>query len=176
MRRLLLLRHAKAERAAPAGGRDRDRLLAPIGRDDAKRLGTYLLRHDFLPDLVVVSSAARTRATWELAAAAFPAVRPVIYDDRLYDAAAQTLLEIFRETEDRVGTLLVIGHNPGLHEVATHLIASGDLEARQRINEDFPPAGLAAIDFALDGWSRLHPHAGRLERFISPRSLATATD
>ncbi len=176
MRRLLLLRHAKAERAAPAGGRDRDRLLAPIGRDDASRLGTYLVRHDFRPDLVVVSTAARTRETWDLAAAAFPAAPPTIYDDRVYDASPETLLGIFHETDKQVGTLLVVGHNPGLHEVATLLIASGDLEARQRINEDFPTAGLAVVDFALDGWSRLHPHAGRLERFISPRSLATATD
>jgi phosphohistidine phosphatase len=100
----------------------------------------------------------------------------VVYDDRLYDATPETLLDVFHETDEKVGTLLLVGHNPGLHEVATLLIASGDLEARQRINEDFPPAGLAVVDFALDGWGRLHPHAGRLERFISPRSLATATD
>ena len=70
MRRLLLLRHAKAEKAQP-GERDHERKLAARGRDDAPQLGTYLVRHGLVPDLVVVSTAARARETWELAAAAF---------------------------------------------------------------------------------------------------------
>jgi len=75
-----------------------------------------------------------------------------------------------------VHTLLVVGHNPGLQDLATMLIASGDVEARQRLKEKFPTSGLVVIDFALDDWSRVHAHAGRLDHFISPRSLAAATD
>jgi phosphohistidine phosphatase len=70
----------------------------------------------------------------------------------------------------------MVGHNPGLGELAALLIASGEVEARQRLIEKFPTAGLAVIDFALDDWAKLHPRAGRLDRFVVPRTLETATD
>jgi phosphohistidine phosphatase len=73
-----------------------------------------------------------------------------------------------------VRTLMLIGHNPGLHDVARLLIASGDVEARERLNEGLPTAGLAVIEFAAESWRKVHPHGGRLERFVSPRSLADA--
>ena len=71
---------------------------------------------------------------------------------------------------------MVIGHNPGLHEVARILIAAGDVEARKRLSEGLPTAGLAVIDFAGEDWRKLHPDGGRLERFVTPRSLRAATD
>jgi phosphohistidine phosphatase len=175
MRRLLLLRHAKAERPEP-GQEDYDRVLQERGRSDAALVGTYLVRHEFVPDAVLVSPAARTRETWEVAAAAFPRSPAVTFDERIYNASAQTLLQVVKEAGRRVSTLLVIGHNPGLHELGTLLVGVGDLEARQRFNEQFPTAALAVIDFALDAWSKLHPAAGRLERFVRPRKLAAATD
>ena len=73
-------------------------------------------------------------------------------------------------------SLLLVGHNPGLAELAALLIASGDVEARQRLIEKFPTAGLAVIDFALDDWGKLHPRGGRLDRFVVPRTLETETD
>ena len=72
--------------------------------------------------------------------------------------------------------LLVVGHNPGLHDLAVSLIASGDVEARERVNEKLPTSGLVVIDLAFDDWSRLHPNAGRIERFVSPRLIEEATD
>jgi phosphohistidine phosphatase len=79
-----------------------------------------------------------------------------------------------KATAPAVRTLLVIGHNPGLHDVARLLIASGDVEARERLNEGLPTAGLVVIDFAGKAWSKLHPRGGRIERFVSPRLLAEA--
>ena len=76
----------------------------------------------------------------------------------------------------RRAPLLVVGHNPGLHETARLLIASGDVEARERLNEGLPTSGLAVIDFAGRDWEKLHPHSGRLERFVTPRLLKAATD
>ena len=175
MRRLLLLRHAKAERLQQ-GGRDRDRVLTDRGRDDAARVGAFLVRHALVPDLVVVSPAARTRETWDFAAAAFADGPAAVHDDHIYEAGSQALLDAIKETDSRVATLLLVGHNPGMHELARLLIASGDLEARQRLNEDFPTAALAVIDFALRNWSRLHPQSGRLDRFVDRHSLAAATD
>jgi len=175
MLRLLLLRHAKAERSKP-GGRDMERVLTERGRGDAAKIGAYLVHHALLPDLVVVSTAARTRETWTLAAAALPRKAPVRHEERLYEAGPHGILKIITDAEPDVGTLLVVGHNPGLQELAVQLVASGSAEVRQRLTEEFPTASLVVIDFAIDDWRRLHPRSGRLIRFVTPKSLAAATD
>jgi phosphohistidine phosphatase len=175
MRRLLLLRHAKSERGHP-GGRDHDRVLAARGREQAPMLGAYMVRHGLIPERAIVSTAARTRETWKLVSASFPKSPKAIFDERIYEAAPAAIITAVKECGTDVHTLLVVGHNPGLQDLAALLIASGDVEARQRLNEKFPTGALVVIDFALDDWTRLHVHAGRLDHFVSPRSLAEATD
>ena len=94
MRRLLLLRHAKTERAAP-GQRDRDRKLTERGRTDAPVIGAYLVRHDFVPDLAIVSPATRAAETWALVAASLANTSPrVVNDERIYNAAPETLIDL----------------------------------------------------------------------------------
>ena len=174
MRRLLLLRHAKTERAEP-GERDRDRKLMARGRADAPVIGAYMARHRLAPDFVLVSPVTRAEETWALVAAALGKPPRVARDARIYNASPQTLIEVIGETRD-ARALLVVGHNPGLHDLAVQLIASGDVEARERINEKLPTSGLVVIEFPYDDWSRLHRSSGRLERFVSPRLIAEATD
>jgi phosphohistidine phosphatase len=173
MRRLLLLRHAKAEKSAPGGG-DFDRTLASRGREEAPKIGVYMAHHGLQPDLVIVSPARRARETWELVAAAFPTAPPVVWEERLYNAEVGMILTLVREAKPP--TLLLVGHNPGLHDFARLMIAAGDVDARERLNEDFPTAGLLVIDFAFADWGKLHAHSGRLDRFVSPQLLTTATD
>jgi phosphohistidine phosphatase len=175
MRRLLLLRHAKAERLPP-GGRDLDRVLAERGRADGKTLGGYLARHRPIPDRAVVSTSARTRETWALIAAAFAKAPPVHLEERLYDASPLAILEVVKQTADDIGTLLVIGHNPGLQELAAMLTASGNIEARERLGREFPTSALATIAFAAANWSDVHVRGGRLEHFVTPEWLETAGD
>jgi phosphohistidine phosphatase len=175
MRRLLLLRHAKAERSRP-GERDHERALAARGRGDAPKLGAYMVRHAFMPDLVLVSTSARTRETWDLAATVFEDVPPVKYDERIYEAGPHAILKVVNETGPQVGTLLVVGHNPGIQELAMLLVAVSDSDALLRLREEFPTASLALINFMVDDWSRLHPRTGRLEHFVTPKTLAVATD
>lgn len=175
MRRLLLLRHAKSDRTRP-GGHDHDRVLSARGREDAPKLGAFMVRHALIPERAIVSTARRARETWDLVASAIAKSPSADFDERIYEAAPQAILKVVKECDSKVHTLLIVGHNPGLQELASLLVASGNLEARQQLNEKFPTAGLAVIDFALDDWSRLHAHAGRLDHFVSPRSLAAATD
>jgi phosphohistidine phosphatase len=175
MRRLMLLRHAKSDRSAP-GAVDRDRPLEPRGKEAAPRIGAYMARHGLVPDRVLCSTARRTHDTWTLVAAAFSKPPSVKFEERVYDASATSILDLVRETAEDVHSLLVIGHNPGLQDLAGLLIASGDVEIRERLREKFPTAGLAVIDFPLDDWRKLHRRAGRLDRFVTPRSLADATD
>ena len=93
---------------------------------------------------------------------------------RLYNAGADAIIALVKGTAPTVRTLLVVGHNPGLQDAARRLIASGDVETRKRLDEGLPTSGLAVIDFAGKDWRKLHPHGGRLERLVSPRSLAEA--
>jgi phosphohistidine phosphatase len=173
VRRLLLLRHAKTERPQP-GERDRDRRLTERGRLDAPIIGAYLARHGLVPDLVVISPATRTLETWELVAALGKMPR-LMQDERIYNAGTDTLVELIRETGD-VPALLVVGHNPGLHDLAHQLIGSGDVTARECLNEKLPTSGLVVIDLAFDDWSKLHDGASRLERFVSPRLIGVDSD
>src|SRR6266850_6833709 len=175
MRRILLLRHAKSD-WSEAGMDDHDRRLSPRGREAAPKIGTYLARHRLVPDRVLCSTARRARETWELVAAELPAPPAVGYEDLLYNAKSATILDVLRDAPAGLRAVMVVGHNPGLQELATLLIASGDLDHRERLREKFPTAGLAVIDFKVDSWSKLHPHSVRRERFVVPRTLAAATD
>ncbi len=174
MSRLLLLRHAKTERPEP-GTRDRDRKLTARGRSDAPLIGAYMARHRLVPDLALVSPATRAGETWALVAAAFKKAPRVVQDPRIYNASTETLIELISKTKD-APTLLIVGHNPGLHDLAVQLIASRDVEARRRINEKLPTSGFVVIEFTFDDWSRLRRGSGQLDRFVSPRLIAEATD
>ena len=175
MRRLLLLRHAKAERSEP-GTKDHSRVLIDRGRKDAAKIGAYMAAHALVPDRVLLSPAARTQETWKYAATAFHPAPAATSAERLYDATPHVILAVIKDTPAFAHTLLVVGHNPGLHELALMLIASGDIDARERLGEKLPTSGLVIIDFAFDNWSKLHPQSGRLARFVSPKSLEAAAN
>jgi len=172
--RLMLLRHAKSEKAEP-GMRDRDRRLNGRGRNDAARIAAHMVAHALLPDRVLVSSAQRTRETWERMAPAFSPAPPVGYEDRLYESGTETILTAIRATDRAAAALLVIGHNPGLYDTARLLLAHRGGEAHA-LDDGLPTAGLIVIDFAEDDWRKLAARSGRLEGFLTPRLLADRED
>src|SRR5258705_2163827 len=139
MRRLLLLRHAKAERLQ-SGRRDPDRILAKRGREAAIAAGSYLVRHKLVPDRALVSTSARTRETWALIAAALTKQPRAEFEDSIYEASPDAMLKAIKATQPAARTLIVVGHNPGMQQLAGMLIASGDIEARQRLLEELPTA------------------------------------
>jgi phosphohistidine phosphatase len=175
MRHLMLLRHAAAAKAGLGEG-DQDRVLTAEGRADAAMVGAYLVNHSFRPDHVLVSPAARTRDTWRQIAAALRTTPEAKFEPRIYNATAQALFSVIAEIPDTARSVLLLGHNPGLHELGVLLTATGDIDLRERLRENFPTSGIAIIDFALDSWSKLHPRAGRLERFVSPKLITSATN
>ena len=175
MRRLMLMRHAKSDWSL-GGQPDVERTLAPRGREIAPLVGRYIAQHALRPDQAMVSTARRARETWDLLAPKLGKTPPVVFDKRLYETPAKNILAALQEARPDVHTLLVIGHNPGMQELASLLMATGDIAARQNLLEKFPTAGLAVIDFAIDRWSDLKAHAGRLDRFVTPRALALSSD
>jgi phosphohistidine phosphatase len=174
MRRLMLLRHAKTERTAPSG-RDADRKLMLRGHADAPIIGTYMARHGFVPDLACVSPATRAQETWALVAPYFAKAPDVTTDPRIYNATVEKLFAVASEAAE-AQVVLIVGHNPGLHDFARYLIASGDIDAREELNEKLPTSGLVVIDLPIDDWALLHRQSGRLERFIYPRLIGADTD
>jgi phosphohistidine phosphatase len=165
MRRLFLLRHAKAD--WPDSVDDLDRPLAPLGRDAARRMGQYLASEELRPDLAVVSPARRTQETWNLAKAPLGHV-PGRVEPRIYEASPDRLLAVIKEVDPAVGALLMVGHNPGLQDLLSALVGPGD---RRGALSGFPTVGLAVIDLPASTWREVLPRSGGLDRFVTPKSL-----
>ena len=174
MRRLMLLRHAKTENDAPSG-RDQDRRLDKRGRSDAAEIGGWIGRHPPFPDLVLVSTAVRTDQTWEIVWEAMKDLAPqpqVELSPELYGADPSQLLEaVHAAATADPKTLLVVGHNPGMHELALMFTGSGDAAGRKELGDNLPTSGLAIFDFEVDDWGDVAFRRGRLARFVSPRLL-----
>ena len=142
-RQLILLRHAKAERDAAT---DHERPLSERGRRDATEAGRRLRDAGLRPDLAVVSTSTRTRQTWQLVAAELGAQTPARFERAVYDNQVGGLLQLVRETSDDVVSLLLVGHNPSVEELAGRLDdGSGDTAARRAIAAGFPTSAFAVL-------------------------------
>jgi phosphohistidine phosphatase len=175
MRRLFLFRHAKTESSEP-GQEDRSRVLIERGRRDAAKIGAYMASHALIPDRVVLSPAARSQESWKYMAGAMRPAPGAATMEQIYDATPHDILGVIMGMPASAHAVMIVGHNPSLHEVALMLVASGDIDTRERLREKLPTAGLVIIDFAFDDWSKLHPQSGRLERFVTPKSLDAAAN
>jgi phosphohistidine phosphatase len=167
-RTLLILRHAKSDRdGAPAD--DFARPLARRGRRDAPRMGRWLESRGLLPDLVLSSPARRARETTEAVTAVLrvPATH-IHYDDRLYLAASDTLLAVLAGCPSRAGTLLLVGHNPGLEELLEHL--SAEPPPRNAAGKLLTTGALAQLT-VRPAWSKLAPRGATLVELVRPREL-----
>jgi phosphohistidine phosphatase len=171
---LMLLRHAKTENDAPSG-RDQDRRLDDRGHHDAAEIGGWIGRHPPFPDLVLVSPAIRAHQTWEIAWEAMKDLGPepqVELLPELYGADPAQLLQTIRtaSTSDPQ-RLMVVGHNPGMHELALALTGSGDAAGRKALADNLPTSGLAVFDFDIEDWADVAFRRGRLVQFVSPKLL-----
>ncbi|MFC5325727.1 SixA phosphatase family protein [Bradyrhizobium oligotrophicum] len=179
MRRLMLLRHAKTETDAPTG-RDQDRRLDERGHQDAAMIGDFLASHPPAPQLVLVSTAVRAQQTWEFARAAMQdrvAAPQVELVPELYGAEPMQILHQIRLAAVLdPQQLLVVGHNPGLHELALALTGQGDSDARQELSRNMPTSGLAVFDFETDDWGDVSFTRGNLVMFITPKLLKQGSD
>ena len=126
--------------------------------DDAPLIGAYMARHSRSGSRMV-STRERTRETWERLADGAGARRRSIYEERLYNAGSEAILALAKLTEPPVRTLLMIGHNPGLHDLARLLIATGDVEARERLSEGAADLRPGRDRFRCSDWARCIPAA-----------------
>ncbi len=174
MKRLLLFRHAKTEPGG-AGMEDHNRALLPRGREDAPAVGRYIQENGFTPDLILSSTSRRTAETVDLAGAQFKGKQRVDYLEALYLAEPEVILQIVRLVPDTVASVMVVGHNPGLERLAT-MLAREPVKRKERgrfdlIEEKFPTAALAVLDFEVTRWRDIEPGEGKLKDFVRPRDL-----
>jgi phosphohistidine phosphatase len=175
MRRLLLLRHAKTEIDAPSG-RDRDRRLDDRGQRDSAQLGDWIAAHPPFPEAVLVSHAVRALQTWDIVWEAMKdrvAAPQVEILSELYGADPAQILETIRTATVPADPkqLLLVGHNPGMHEVALMLMGGGDPAGAKAIADNLPTAGLAIFDFDVKDWGDVAYRRGKLVQFVSPKLL-----
>ena len=169
MKTLWLLRHAKAS-AGGDGLADRDRPLSARGRAAADAIGRHLAERGVRPELVLCSSALRTRETCELMGKAIGGAWPVEYETELYLASALDLRERIARVPDVAGSLLVVGHNPGIAELALELARRGDSEALAALRRKVPTGALAELRVHAPGW-RAIARTCELASFVTPKQL-----
>jgi phosphohistidine phosphatase len=172
MKRLYLLRHAKAVPADPRLD-DFARELTVRGMHDAAAMARYLRKNDMRPDLILASGAARTRQTGELVQRELDAKTEI--RDALYLAEPGKILTAVQALPTSIASVMVVGHNPGIEDLAT-LMAREAVRRKERarrdvLEEKFPTAALAVLDFDVAKWRDLRPGEGTLVDFVRPKDL-----
>ena len=170
MKTLLIARHAKSDWGDPSL-HDHDRPLNSRGRRDASRVGRALAERGRVPDLAYSSTSARTRETWALLEPHLPDPPPVEWLRDLYMASTAGLMKVVRSAPVGTGTLMVLGHNPGIHDLATDLSASGRASLLNLVGRGMPTGAVAVVELDGDDWDDT-AGGGRLADFIVPRALA----
>jgi phosphohistidine phosphatase len=167
---LILFRHAKSSWAGNI--EDHERPLAERGRKAASVMAKWLAGKGLKPTVALVSTAKRTQETWALAA---PELGKITKRDvaEIYEAPAERILDAIQAVEPSVEALLIIGHNPGMEDLA-HLLMRGDGgEAGARMRKKFSTAGIAVLDLPVDDWTEVRSHIADLVNFATPKSLTS---
>lgn len=161
-KRVFLLRHAKSSWDDPDWA-DYDRPLAPRGKRASKTMAEYLTKEGIEPDVVLCSSAVRARQTLERIGLTDT---QIVIEDELYGASASGLLERLRRLPEETGSVMLIGHNPAMQDLALSLARDGSA-----VEGKYPTAALAELAFE-GSWSGLRPGAAELVSFVTPKALA----
>jgi phosphohistidine phosphatase len=169
MKTLTLLRHAKSD-WDDAVQRDFDRPLNPRGRRAARTVGREMKRLGLQFDLCIASPAVRVRETLGEVEAAFGALQPS-FDERIYLADPDALLELVRAAPEVASSLLLVGHNPGLEMLTLALAAPGVSPLRSAVEIKYPTATLAELSLPVERWADVTPARAQLIRFLRPRDL-----
>jgi phosphohistidine phosphatase len=167
---LSLLRHAKSSWNNPTLP-DQERPLATRGVTDAPLMGGAMTERGIDPELVLCSSARRTRDTLALVLPELKVEPKVVYEDALYHASPAEMLETLRALQPGTSRVMIVGHNPEIQAFALDLIGSGPKHLRDRLREKYPTAGLVVINFAAGLWSSVEVNSGTLNLFLTPKDI-----
>jgi phosphohistidine phosphatase len=167
---LCLLRHAKSN-WDDQGLKDFDRPLARRGEAAAPLMGAFMAAEGLAPELILCSPAVRTRQTLDLVLPHLAGGPTVVYEDAFYLAAASRLLARLHQVDAKVHSVMIVGHDPGMHGLALELAGSGEPALLQALAAKFPTAGLAVLTFEASDWRQVTAGAGHLQQFMTPKRL-----
>lgn len=170
MKTLYLLRHAKTESAKATEG-DIDRKLTPRGIDASKTVGSYLRERGYNPAFVICSPARRTRETFELVMRSAGLAPPHRFEKVIYLATIDKIMDQITKMDDHIKSLMIVGHNPGMHHLAITLAQPENTDMRTTLALKYPTGALTVLRFAVDSWKSIEPGEGELIDFATPDSL-----
>ncbi len=170
MKTIYMLRHAKSS-WEDGSLRDHDRPLNGRGRAAAPRIGAHMQGAGYLPDLVLCSTATRTRLTLDAVLSELEVEPAIELQEELYLAGPNEMLDLVRYVPDTVESILLVGHNPGTGMLAAALSGEGPPESIHLMRAKFPTAGLAIIELSVDRWKDVISGCGSLKDFVRPRDL-----
>ena len=150
---------------------DRDRPLATRGVTDASLMGKAMAERGIDPELVLCSSARRTRDTLALVLPELRVEPKVVYEDALYHASSEAMLEMIHAIQPGANRVMLVGHNPEIQAFALDLVGSGPRHFRDRVRAKYPTSALAVINFASGLWKSVTVNSGTLNLFLSPSGL-----
>lgn len=169
-KRLILLRHAKSAWDDQETA-DFDRPLSSRGRKAAPAIGAYLARAGYLPDLVLCSSARRAVETLDQAMAGWE-IKPTVRKQKsLYLAMPREMLKRLQSVDKEQRCVMLVGHNPGIADLANWLCHEGDATSRAAMSRKFPTGAVAVIDFDVQDWREVDAETGRLVAFTTPKLI-----
>jgi phosphohistidine phosphatase len=167
---LALLRHAKSSWSNPML-QDRERPLAARGLADAPLMGKAMAERGIDPELVLCSSSRRTRDTLGLVLPELRVEPRVVYEDALYHASTEEMLDMLHGVQPGANRVMMVGHNPEIHAFALDLVGAGPKHFRDRLSAKYPTAGLAVINFASGLWKSVAVNSGTLNLFLTPKDV-----
>ena len=170
MRKLYLLRHAKSSWNDP-GQDDFERPLAPRGIKACKLMKAHIQDARIEPGLILCSPAVRARETHVRVAAAFASDTEVRFEIGLYAAGSQALLSRLRQVSPTVSSIMMIGHNPGIEQLALELAGDTATTPAARMRRKYPTLALACFEISSRTWAAAGPKCARLSSFVIPRDL-----
>lgn len=174
MKALYLLRHAKSAWDNPTI-EDHERVLNERGRENARQMGLYMKKAGYRPDLILCSTAQRTRETLSLVLQFLPDVTDIHYEKRLYLAHPQAMFLRLAEISQEVASVMIVAHSPGTEQLALAMARdgadAGERAARRSIEEKYPTGALTVLTVPIDEWAAIAPGIATLKDFVRPRDL-----
>ncbi len=168
---LFVIRHAKSS-WANAGQADFDRPLNSRGRGAAPLIGAYMSAHGYAPQLILSSASTRTRQTLALMLPELSGESTIKLEDRLYQAHdGVALMNRLRAISEPVQRVMLIGHNPAIHDLVLLLAKSGDPDAVVQLEKKYPTGALTVLQIPVNAWSALGPEIGVIVDYAAPREL-----
>jgi len=170
MKTLYLLRHAKAEPGI-AGGSDLDRPLSERGRAACAAIGAYMQAKNIMPSLVMSSPALRTKETLQYVMKAANKRFSEKTEPKLYLATAEEIMRVVRGQENSLSSVMVVGHNPGMHHAALLYAGAERTEHRVALELKYPTGSFTILHFHCEQWQDVVPGTGELVDFVTPGQL-----